>query len=113
LPNRVLVLLGHLSFEKDRRDRACRLARAAVDAFVGMDVELALPLIDAVDRADRNTALVLDPHADCRDHMSHRRHLRGEAMQSAGHPEGGNSRKNRRVRRVRHRAFGGATKSWW
>src|SRR5882672_8849967 len=43
----VLPLIGRLVFREDRLDRAHRLASAAVDALVRMDVEHRLALIDA------------------------------------------------------------------
>src|SRR6476619_314265 len=45
----LLVAVGHPPVLADRLDRAHRLARTAVDALLGVDVELALPLVDAVD----------------------------------------------------------------
>ena len=41
----------------DGLDRTDRLAQAAVDAFVGLDVERAPALVDAVDRAGLTQAL--------------------------------------------------------
>ena len=41
----------HVFLGEDGRHRALRLARTAVDALVGMDVELVFALVDAIDRA--------------------------------------------------------------
>src|SRR5882672_4036110 len=56
----VLTLLQKFVFREDRLHRAHRLTGAAVDAFVGMDVQHVRPLVDAVDGADLHTRLVLD-----------------------------------------------------
>ena len=45
------LVRGQVVLVIDRLDRAHRLARPAVDALVGMDVERAGALVDAVDRA--------------------------------------------------------------
>ena len=58
-------------FGEDGRDRALRLACAAVDAFVGVDVELVLTLVDAVHWTDIDAGPVLDPDAGLDDHVSH------------------------------------------
>ncbi|VXB60993.1 hypothetical protein ARTHRO9AX_180479 [Arthrobacter sp. 9AX] len=55
----------------DRLDRADRFAGSAVDAFVRMDVQRTLTLIDAVDRALFNTCLVLDIYTRLRDYVRH------------------------------------------
>src|SRR5439155_10673257 len=47
----VLPLGRYVVLVEDRLDRADRLARPAVHALVGVDVEHAVALIDAVDRA--------------------------------------------------------------
>src|SRR3989449_4566342 len=47
----VLPLLGSLILGEDRLHPTHRLARAAVDALVGGDVEHRLTLLDAIDRA--------------------------------------------------------------
>src|SRR5215471_4965787 len=64
-------LLGDVVFVEDRLDRADRFAGAAVDAFVGVDVEHPLALVDAVDRAFLDAALVLDVDARLGDHICH------------------------------------------
>src|SRR5215470_11538823 len=56
-------LLGDVVFVEDRFDRADRLASAAVDAFVGVDVEHPLAFVDAVDRAFLDAAFVHDVDA--------------------------------------------------
>ena len=48
---------------EDRLDRALRLARAAVDALLGIDDEDAAELVDAVDRADIDARAVFDVDA--------------------------------------------------
>src|SRR3712207_9364665 len=55
------------------RSRADLGADAAVDALLGVD-EVLLGLVgrvDAVDRADLDAAVVLDPDARLRDHVRH------------------------------------------
>lgn len=54
-----LVLLGvafpfhrHVCIRENRLNRTLRLARPAVDTLVGMNVELVLAFIYAIDRAD-------------------------------------------------------------
>src|SRR5215204_3788282 len=66
-----LLLRRHVLLREDRRDRALRLARAAVDALVGVDVELVRPLVDAVDGADVDAGLVLDADAGFGDDVGH------------------------------------------
>src|SRR5215470_18020240 len=68
----VLPLIGNLVLREDRLHRTHRLARAAVDALVGVDVQHVLPLVDAVDRTDLHTRLVLDVDARLSDHVRHR-----------------------------------------
>jgi len=53
-------LLGDVVLVVDRLDGADRLACTAVDALVGVDVEAALTLVDAVDRTLLDTGLVLE-----------------------------------------------------
>ena len=65
-------LLRQVVLVVDRLDRADRLARAAVDALVGVDVQRAAALVDAVDRAFLDTGTVFDVHAGQRDHVGHR-----------------------------------------
>src|SRR3954451_21180713 len=59
----LLVVLGHATVLADRLDRADRFAGAAVDALLGVDVALAVTLIDAVDRALIDARLVVDVDA--------------------------------------------------
>ena len=54
-PGRVLL---RDSVHDDRRDGALDLARAAVDALVGVDVALPVADVDAVDRADLDAGAV-------------------------------------------------------
>src|SRR5258708_2792828 len=91
-------LVGHVVFVEDRLDRADRLAGAAVDALVGVDVEHPLAFVDAVDRAFLDAALVLDVDARLGDHIRHGRSaslgvlpapggaVRGRASLLAGRP---------------------------
>src|SRR5688572_21603664 len=58
-------------FGEDRGHRALRLASAAVDALVGMDVELVLALVDAVHRTHIHAGAVLHPDAGFGDHIGH------------------------------------------
>ena len=75
----VLPLLGEIVFSEDRLDRAGRLARAAVDALVGMDVQqlhafefrLVFARVDAVYRTDVHASRVLGPYAGFSDNVRH------------------------------------------
>src|SRR5574342_150837 len=58
-------------FGEDRRHRTLRLARPAVDALVGMDIELVLSFIDAVHRTDIDTGAVFDVDAGLGDDVRH------------------------------------------
>src|SRR5665647_3587788 len=71
----VLPLLGGVVLVEDGLDRADRLAGTTVDALIGVDVERALPLVDAVDRAFFDTGLVLDVNTRLGDHVRHVRLL--------------------------------------
>ena len=73
----VLPLLGHVVLVEDRLDRADRLAGAAVDALVGVDVEHPLALVDAVDGALLDARLVQHVDARLGDDVGHRRLLLG------------------------------------
>src|SRR5512146_1810855 len=67
-------LTRELVLREDRVDRALGLAGAAVDALVGVDVELAIDalfVVDAVDGADRDAGEVQDVDAGLRDHVGH------------------------------------------
>ncbi len=61
----------HAPVLDDRLDRAHRLAGAAVDALLRVDVALAPPLVDAVDRALLDARLVVDVHAGAGDDVGH------------------------------------------
>src|SRR5713226_1688245 len=67
----VLPVGRRLVLGEDRLHRAHRLAGAAVDALIRVDVEHLRPLVDAVDRADLDTGLVLDADARLRDDVRH------------------------------------------
>src|SRR5712691_3928590 len=55
-----LPLRWRVFLREDRRHRALRLARAAVDALVGVDVELVLALVYAVHRTNVHAGSVFD-----------------------------------------------------
>jgi hypothetical protein len=57
--NVLLEIRGHVLFRKDRGHRALGLARTAINALVGMDVELIGSFIDAVYRAYIDAGAVL------------------------------------------------------
>src|SRR5665811_1261285 len=61
--------------DRDGLDRADRLTGTTVDALIGVDVESALTLVDAVDRAFLDTGLVLDVNTRLGDHVRHVRLL--------------------------------------
>jgi hypothetical protein len=75
----VLPLLGKVVFSEDRLDGAGRLARATVDAFIGMDIQqlhvreivFVFARMDAVYRADIHTSCVLSPYAGFSDNVRH------------------------------------------
>ena len=75
----MLPLLGKIVFGEDRLDGAGWLARAAVDALVGMDIQQLRGLegrfvfarMDAVYRADVHTSRVLCPYAGFSDNIRH------------------------------------------
>src|SRR5690606_39056045 len=67
----VLPLGRGVVLVEDRLDGADRLARPAVHAFVGVDVEGTLPLVDAVDGAFLDARLVLHVDAGLCDHVGH------------------------------------------
>src|SRR5438093_7758031 len=52
-------LLRHAVVGEDRLHRARRLACLAIDAFVGVDVVLVPPFVNAVDLANFDTRLVI------------------------------------------------------
>src|SRR6478735_8951568 len=64
-------LLGDVVLVVDRPDGADRLARTAVDALVGVDVERALALVDAVDRTLLDAGAVLEVDARLGDDVGH------------------------------------------
>src|SRR5215211_5505022 len=68
----VLPLGGHVVLVEDGLHRADGLAGAAVHAFVGVDVEHAVALVDAVDRTFLDAGLVLDVDAGLADDVGHR-----------------------------------------
>src|SRR4029077_5388121 len=68
----VAPLVGQIVLVEDRLHWAHRLARATVDALVGMDIQHPAALVDAVDRAFLDASLI--EHIDARlgDHVGHR-----------------------------------------
>src|SRR5690606_41741267 len=64
-------LRGHVRVREDGGHRAFRLARAAVDALVRVDVVLVLTLIYAVHRANLDAARILGPDARLGDDVRH------------------------------------------
>src|SRR4051812_10742910 len=67
----VLPLRGGVVLVEDRLDRAHRLAGAAVDALVGVDVEHPVALVDAVDGALVDARPVLEVDTGLRDDVGH------------------------------------------
>src|SRR5262245_12283722 len=67
----VLPLIGRLVLSEDRLDRAHRLASAAVDALVRMDVEHRVAFVDAVHRTHLDAGLVLNVDARLGDDVRH------------------------------------------
>ena len=68
----LLPLGRHVVVVEDGLHRADRLAGAAVHALVGVDVEHAVALVDAVDRAFLDAGIVLDVDAGLGDDVGHR-----------------------------------------
>jgi len=66
-------LLRYVIFVIDRLDRAYRLARTAVDTFVGVDVEHAVTLVNAVDGTFVDARSVFDIHTREGDDVGHGR----------------------------------------
>src|SRR2546422_1228201 len=66
-----LPLRRRVFLREDRRDRALRLAGPAVDALVRVNVELVLPLVDAVHRAHVYAGAILHADAGFRDDVRH------------------------------------------
>src|SRR5690606_13007838 len=64
-------LLGQVIFVVDRLNGADRLAGTAVDALVGLDVEHAVALVDAVDGALVDAGAVLEVDAGLGDDVGH------------------------------------------
>src|SRR5215204_2280499 len=66
-----LHLVWDLVLGIDSLDWALRLAGAAVYALLGVYEELIPSVVDAVDRTDLDTGLVLGAYAGLRDHVGH------------------------------------------
>src|SRR5262249_50811827 len=91
----VAPLLGQIVFVGDRLDGADRLAGTAVDALVGVDVQHAVALVDAVDGALVDAGAVFQIDAGKGDDVGHspilergstgsgRRRRRGQRMIAA------------------------------
>src|SRR5829696_4054197 len=67
----ILPLLRGVVLVEDRLDGADGFAGATIHAFVGVDVEHPLPLVNAVDRALLDAGQILQVHARLRDHVRH------------------------------------------
>jgi len=75
----MLPLLGEIVFGEDRLDGASRLTRAAIDAFVRVDIEqlcgfkcrLVFARVNAVYRTDVHASRVLGPYAGFSDNIRH------------------------------------------
>src|SRR6266511_696066 len=69
----VLPLVRHRVLGEDRRHRALRLARPAVDALLGIDEEHRIVIggVDAIHRTDIDAARVLDADAGLGDDVGH------------------------------------------
>jgi 3-oxoadipate enol-lactonase len=65
------LIRRNILFRKNRGHRALRLARTAVDAFIGMNIELVLTFIDAVHRTHVYTGSILHSDAGFDDHIGH------------------------------------------
>ena len=59
----LLHVAGHILLREDRRHRAFRLARTAVDALVRMNEQLVGTLINAVDRTHVDAGAILGADA--------------------------------------------------
>ena len=66
-----LPLVRERVLREDRLDRALRLARAAIDALLGVDHEDPAELVDAVDGADVDARAVFDVDAGLGDDVRH------------------------------------------
>jgi hypothetical protein len=62
---------GDVCIRKDGLHRAFGLTGAAVDAFIGMDIELILGLVDTIYRADLDAAGVFGLDARLGDDVGH------------------------------------------
>ena len=83
----VLPFFRQVVFVVDRLDGAYGFARAAVDAFVGVDVQRAFALVDTVNGALVDAGAILDIDARESDHIRHSTSLRlaaGPIAQSGG-----------------------------
>jgi hypothetical protein len=67
----LLPLVRDVVFVVDRFDRADRLASAAVHALIGVDIQHALALVDAVNGAFLDACSVKHINAGLRDDVGH------------------------------------------
>src|SRR3954468_15000073 len=67
----LLEMTRHIFLGEDRRHRTLGLARAAVDALVGMNEQLLLTFVDAIDGTDVDARAVLRIDAGFGDDVGH------------------------------------------
>src|SRR5205823_1340716 len=65
------LILGQVSLVVDGLDSANELAGTAIHAFVWVDVQDAIPFVDAIHGAFPDAGLVNHIHARCPDHIGH------------------------------------------
>lgn len=66
-----LPFFGQVIFVEDRLDRALGNARLAIDAFIRMNVEDLVALVEAFDGANNNAVGVFATKARLSNHVSH------------------------------------------
>jgi len=69
--NKALPLIRDFVFHEDRVHRALRLAQAAVNALIRINVKLIACFMDAVHGADRNAGSIFDANAGFGDYIRH------------------------------------------
>jgi len=69
--NEALPLIRDFVFHEDRVYRAFRLAQAAVNTLVRVNVKLVSGFVDAVYRADGNTRFIFDADTRLGDYIRH------------------------------------------
>src|SRR2546426_6494521 len=99
-----LPLRRRVFLREDRGDRTLGLAGTAIDALVGVDVELILALVDTVHRTDIHAGAILQIDARLGDNVRHRgsrrigpnrKHRRGAAPGTSPTAKGGWARRGR------------------